>query len=255
MPTGIGAGQPFLLEPTQYTGIGSGSLFGSLIGANTGVGALAEFNDLDPITTDMVVQTDTHFMTPLAYGHIVQAPHTLEGAEGDHRVESESEAYLILGSYGVEEELNDAVNPTLSGYTATSIIGALNESRQSESISEKRLATVGPVDLTTVASTTVYTVPTGKTCLVSGVFLRVAAATAASGDAKAQIEVTASSGDIAPDTTLVGMTAVPDGFRFGPKAGGKFGVATASDAIKINVTSGDTGTALTAYVDLIGSLY
>jgi hypothetical protein len=236
-------------------GIGSGSLFSGLIGENVGLGIYSEFTDSDPVVTDMVVQTDTHFMTPLSYGQIVQAPLTIEGLDADHRVESESEAYLLLGSNAVEEDLNDADNLNLSGFTATSIVGALNEVKGATAVSKTLLATVGPVNLKTVTSTTLYTVPTGKTCLVDGVFLRVAAATAANGDAKAQIEVAAASGDIAPDTTLVGMTTVPDGFRFGPKAGGKFGVASAGDAIKINVTSGDTGTALTAYVDLIGSLY
>lgn len=117
-----------------------------------------------------------------------------------------------------------------------------------------RVTETTSINLKSTGSTTLYTVPTGKTFIVTDVILRPTSASAANGDAEAQVENTASSGDIVASTILSGMTSLDDEFRLSPAAGGTARINDATETVKLNVTSAETGTTLTVSADLIGYL-
>lgn len=201
----------------------------------------------------LVIASDGTIKTPNSVGETVYTARTIRGlAGGDFTVRAAAGYYLILGSYGETIPLNDASNLTLSGFTATSIVGALNEIKTDVPALVTKLNTVASVDLTTTGSTAIYTVPAGKSCVVQDVLLRIATASGANGDAAVQVEITGSSGDVIPSTTLIGATATTDVFRLGPQFGGVFRVGAAADIFYLNVTSAESGTTLTVAVDVFG---
>lgn len=111
---------------------------------------------------------------------------------------------------------------------------------------------VTSVDLATVATTNLYTVPTGRSLVVTDVFLKATTATAANGDAVGGVGVAAGEDDIVASQTLTGLSATTEAFRM--THGGTFYVAVAADVVKFGVDTADTGTALVADVYLVGYL-
>ena len=154
---------------------------------------------------------------------------------------------LTLKARSSAYNLNDASNTALVTTNQT-IVGAINEVAHN---SVHVLATVTGIDGKSATATNLYTVPTGKTAIVDRVVLRVTAATAAVGDATADIGVAA--GDIVSSQALTGATTVDDAFNLTANSG-KFRIADAAEIIKINVNSADTGTALTFSADVLGYL-
>lgn len=256
MAIGSGFGALYDTIPTEVIGSGFGALFDALPGQVVGSGFGAQYTEGDWEVVDMVVLDDTHFRTPLGTGETVNSCRILRGLSGGNfTIKSASGSYLYLGSKGELIPLNDASNLSLTGYTAASIIGALNEIKSATVDIVTKLASltgVSAVDLTTTGSTALYTVPTGKSAVITDVLLRVSSASAANGDAEVQVEITGSSGDVIPSTTLVGATAAGDVFRLGPQAGGSFRVGVATNIIYLNVTSAETGTTLDVEVDVFG---
>jgi len=117
-----------------------------------------------------------------------------------------------------------------------------------------KITTTASIDLTSTGSTTLYTVPTGKTFIPLEIILRVTSASAANGDAEAQVENTASSGDIVATTILSGMTSVDDSYRLSPGIGGTIRICDSAETVKLNVTSAESGTTLDVSADLFGYL-
>jgi hypothetical protein len=109
------------------------------------------------------------------------------------------------------------------------------------------------VDLTTLGDTTLYTVPTGITAIILSVIVSPTTATGASGDAVVSIGTNVTRDDIIAATTLTTLDSTTESFKL--DAGGITHRASAAEVIRFEVDSGDTGTALTATVDLIGYLF
>ncbi len=118
------------------------------------------------------------------------------------------------------------------------------------------LAEVTGIDMTAVAATNLYTVPTGKTVQVFGVTLQVTAFTAPNGDSAAGVGINGTEDDIVASQNLTnfGSGGLDDGFSLSP-AGGLFRIADAGEIIKLGVDTGDSGTALTATARLYGIEY
>jgi len=146
-----------------------------------------------------------------------------------------------------------------SGTTGTITIGGTNASTIAfgdTQITGPRsvLATVTGINAKTVAATNLYTVPTGKTAIIEKVIVRVTAATAASGDAVAGVGIAAGESDIVAAQTLTGVTTVDDAFVLAPSSG-LFRIADAAEIVKLGIDTGDTGTAVTWDVDVIGYIF
>lgn len=109
------------------------------------------------------------------------------------------------------------------------------------------------VALASTGTTTLYTVPTGLSALVTGVMIEITAATAAAGDAVVSIGTNASTyDDIIVATTLTGLDATTEAFML--LVEGNIHKAAAAEVITFQVDTADTGTTLTATVNLIGFL-
>lgn len=109
------------------------------------------------------------------------------------------------------------------------------------------------VNLKVVAKTAMYVVPAGKTLIVVGCVVRQVSATAPNNDSALNI-IRMSDSQIcvlvgAPGS-LANNNTFPAGFSLN---GSQFAVA-AGDVVQVDVTGGDTGTAITGAVDLLGYL-
>jgi len=116
----------------------------------------------------------------------------------------------------------------------------------------QRLATFSGISATAVASTPLYTVPTGRTAIITAVVPRVTAQTAATVPATAQIESSPAAADIFPSELMTGVLVVNDDWTF---AAGAKGVALpAAATVSINITVAATATSQTLSVDVVGYL-
>ena len=116
------------------------------------------------------------------------------------------------------------------------------------------LSVTSSVSLKTVPGTppTLYTVPTGRTAIITDCMLSPTTATAAVGDSVAGIGVAAGEDDIFSSQTLTGLNATTQQFKF--LSTGVAVKALTGTAIKFGLDTGDTGTDLVADVYLIGYL-
>lgn len=108
------------------------------------------------------------------------------------------------------------------------------------------------VNAKTVAATTLYTVPAGKTAVITGAEVIPTAATAATNGGAADF-YTVIAQDIFPTTAMTTLTTTGKVYTF---AGGGMAVtAAASSTIKYNQSVGATGTTLTYTIILRGYLF
>lgn len=114
------------------------------------------------------------------------------------------------------------------------------------------LSTTTGINAKTAASTTIYTVPAGKTLVVTRVVVRVTAATAITVGASASVTAS-TSGTIYASNAMTTLTATPQLFKF-PDDGISV-TAGAGETIAFVVGTGATGTSQTVSVDLIGYLF
>ena len=115
------------------------------------------------------------------------------------------------------------------------------------------LAQVTSIDLTSTGTTSLFTVPTGLSARILGLVISPTTATAAGGDAVVSVGTNASTfDDIISATTLTGLSATTEIYNVNTP--GISHVAAAGETITFQVDTGDTGTALTATVELIGYL-
>ena len=113
------------------------------------------------------------------------------------------------------------------------------------------LATVTGIDGLANAATTLYTVPSGRTAIITEIVIRCTAADSVGTPASVTVGTNATSyNDIKGSTTLTSLDATTKAFVIST-AGAVVHIATASEVIKINVNGG-LGTTLTLAVDLIG---
>lgn len=98
------------------------------------------------------------------------------------------------------------------------------------------LATVTGIDLTTIATTTLYTVPGGKKAIITGAIVRPTAASDVNFYAEAGIGVAAGEDDMFSQTVLTGLGSVGEVFQY--KAIGVNVVGNAADVIKFGVDVG-----------------
>lgn len=115
------------------------------------------------------------------------------------------------------------------------------------------LAVIGAINGKTVAATNLYTVPTGKSCVVIGAVIRPTTMTAVSGTLEAGIGVAAGEDDIFPPTLMPGLDAVGECYVFWNT--GMRVVATAGQIIKLGIDTGFGGTTATLEVRLLGFLF
>jgi len=150
---------------------------------------------------------------------------------------------------------------TLDGDTSASLVqreGALFKSdgtnwfRVNHAPAERRLATVTGINAKTVAATTLYTVPSGKTAVITRAVIRCTAATAITVAPTVGIGVAAGEDDNFASTALTGLTTDTAEWHFT-----RSGLAVknaAAAVVKLGVDTGATGTSQTIAVDLIGYL-
>jgi hypothetical protein len=109
------------------------------------------------------------------------------------------------------------------------------------------------VNLDAVSTDVLYTVPTGRSAVITSVAVRLTAATAAAGDSIVSVGTNASSYDnIITSSTLTGLDALTETFVI--VTGGLIHTAAAAEVVTFNITTADTGTTATAAVELIGYL-
>lgn len=116
------------------------------------------------------------------------------------------------------------------------------------------LASVASVDLTTVADTSLFTVPAGRTAKVISVVVTPDGTPSAPG-ADSIVSVGTNSApfdNIIADTPLTGLDATTESFTL--EVGGISHIGAAAEVITFRVDTADTGTTLTATVELIGYL-
>ena len=113
------------------------------------------------------------------------------------------------------------------------------------------LSTVNGINAKTVANTLLYTVPVGRTAVITGAVIRCSAASAITVGPSVGIGYPAGTSNIfaANATAITTTTAI-----FGLSLVGASVSAVAGSAINLNLTVAATGTSQTLSVDLIGYL-
>ena len=114
------------------------------------------------------------------------------------------------------------------------------------------LYTTTGISGTATGTTSLYTVPAGKTAIIIGAILRVTAITGFVTVATAGIGVAANEDDIYASQALTGLSATTSHFQF-TALGAKVNVAAAG-VIKLGIDVGFVATTATLAVDLIGYL-
>lgn len=107
------------------------------------------------------------------------------------------------------------------------------------------------INAKTVANTTLYTVPTGKTLIVSALIVRCTAASAITNGPTVNV-FTVSAGDVYPSTAINALTGTSNIFGFGT-IGMSISVA-AGATLSLGLTVVSTGTSQTIAVDVMGYL-
>lgn len=114
------------------------------------------------------------------------------------------------------------------------------------------LATVTGIDAKTTGTTTLYTVPTGKTAIITGAYVRCTAATAITIGPTLGIGIAANEDDIFASTALATVTATTNVWGF--VTSGLQRNAVATSVIKVGIDAASTGTSQTLAIDLVGYL-
>lgn len=114
------------------------------------------------------------------------------------------------------------------------------------------LATVTGINAKSTGTTTLYTVPGGKTAVITDVVVRCTAASAITVPASAGVGIAAGEDDIYASASMTGLTAANKAWRF--PNGGVMAVGTAASVIKLGIDTAATGTSQTLACDVMGYL-
>lgn len=121
-------------------------------------------------------------------------------------------------------------------------------------VSPTLLATVTGINAKSTGQTTLYTVPTGKTCVVTAAIIRCTAASSITNGPTASVGFTSTAyTDIYAAANMVALTGTTS--IFGYSTVGMSASAVAATVIKFNISSAASGTSQTIAVDLIGYLF
>lgn len=112
----------------------------------------------------------------------------------------------------------------------------------------QQLESTDSIDLKSTGTTTILTVPTGKTAVVTCVVVRCTAATAITDVAAAAIDT--STETLYGSRPMTGLDTSGDVYLF--NEGGRFVTLTAGTVLRLNVGTAAQGTTQTASVDVIG---
>lgn len=120
-------------------------------------------------------------------------------------------------------------------------------------LSITKLATITGINSKSTGATALYTVPTGKTAIITEAFVRCTAASAITVGASASIGQNSTAfDDFVGITILTALLATTDAFPL--RATAKFVQAAAAAVVNIKITTAATGTSQTLAVDLYGYL-
>lgn len=151
--------------------------------------------------------------------------------------------------------LQVTTSPT-SGYVLTSD-GSGNATWQSlagQPTSVGVLATTTGINAKSIAATTVYTVPTGKTAVITEVIVRCTAASSITNGPTASVGFTSTAyTDIYAAQNMIALTGTTS--IFGYSTVGMSASAVAATVIKFNISTGASGTSQTVAVDVIGYIF
>lgn len=114
------------------------------------------------------------------------------------------------------------------------------------------LSTITGINGLSATQTNLYTVPAGKTAIITAANIRLTTATAITGIMHASIGINTGATDIFSNTTIVGFNTTSNTWRF--SASGNYVIATAGQIIKFSINTAFGGTTATVAVDLQGYL-
>lgn len=159
-------------------------------------------------------------------------------------------------SYAVGDVLYASTTTALSKRAAVSVGQALLSQGVSTApaygIVPIVLSQTSGIDAKIVATTALYTVPAGKTAVITAATIRCTAASSVSGGPTLGIGVAAGEADIFASTALTGMTTTANVWGF--QASGLAVSAATAAVIKCGVDVSSTGVSQTLAIDLIGYL-
>jgi hypothetical protein len=115
-----------------------------------------------------------------------------------------------------------------------------------------KLATISGIDAKIEAATTLYTVPVGKTAIITGAIIIVADDDTATGEPNVSIGFDATFDNLFADTALTGLLETGDVWHF--VSSGLSIISPAESIIKISINTGATATKLELNVTLLGYL-
>lgn len=124
--------------------------------------------------------------------------------------------------------------------------------KHNPSVSPTILSITTGIDLKSVATTNLYTVPTGRRAVVTEVVFRTTVATSFTVTCTAGVGVAANEEDIMASTVLTGLNVLNQLYRFSCE--GAYVSVAAAGVIKLGVDVGATATTATGEVTLIGFL-
>lgn len=118
------------------------------------------------------------------------------------------------------------------------------------------LGTVTGIDLKTTGQTTLYTVPAGKSCIVTDIILVVTAANTVLASTTVRVGKASSYNEWLPLTTLTGLNAANQFISLENSANLLIqNIFAAADVIKLDVQTGATATSLTVTAYPFGFLF
>lgn len=115
------------------------------------------------------------------------------------------------------------------------------------------LATVNSINAKAIANTALYTVPTGKTAVVTGVIVRCTAASSISSGPSAGIGNVAGTNNIFASATMNALTTTSSDFGF--IFSGASLTTPAAGVIYLNIGTGASGTSQTISADILGYIF
>lgn len=244
-PTGI--------LPVVNGGTGSSTSSGARTSIGAAVsGANSDITSLSALSTPLsVAQGGTGDATLAAHGILI--------GNGTSAV-----VITSVGTTGTVLHGNTGADPTYSSVSLTAdVSGTLsiaNGGTAATTAENARvsLGTIGILSTTTgidgkVATTTnLYTVPAGKTAVITAMNIRLTTATAISGTLNCGAGIASGESDIFAPVATTGFNTVTETWRF--SASSNYVVATAGQIIKLGIRNGFGGTTATLAVDLQGYL-
>ncbi len=114
------------------------------------------------------------------------------------------------------------------------------------------LSTITGIDAKVIGTTNLYTVPTGKSIVITNAIIRVTVADTITVVPTLGIGIAAGESDIVAPVALTGLDATTEYWRFSVEGIAK--VAGSGEVIKLGIDTGATATTMTIAVELIGYL-